>query len=118
MARVEIVDEGAFTSTQRKQINDMFTELYGTQAGGSLEDAHILVGNGDDEAVAVEVSGDVELANDGEATVVGLNGSATAVTGAELTAAEAIIAAIPTADPEDGETVWNDNGVLKVASSA
>lgn len=30
----------------------------------------------------------------------------------------AIVNAIPTVDPEDGETIWNDDGVLKVASTA
>ena len=29
----------------------------------------------------------------------------------------AMIKAIPTADPEDGATIWNDGGVLKVATS-
>ena len=29
----------------------------------------------------------------------------------------ATIAALPTVDPEDGETIWNDGGVLKVAST-
>lgn len=29
----------------------------------------------------------------------------------------ALLAAIPTTDPQDGETIWNDNGVLKVASA-
>lgn len=28
-----------------------------------------------------------------------------------------LVAAIPTADAEDGETIWNDEGVLKVSSS-
>lgn len=29
----------------------------------------------------------------------------------------AILAAVPTADQEDGETIWNDEGVLKVSSA-
>lgn len=29
----------------------------------------------------------------------------------------ALLAAIPTTDPADGETIWNDNGVLKLASA-
>ena len=28
-----------------------------------------------------------------------------------------LLASLPTVDPEDGETIWNDNGVLKVAST-
>ncbi len=35
---------------------------------------------------------------------------------APLEEAAAIIAALPTSDQTDGETVWNDNGVLKVSS--
>lgn len=38
-------------------------------------------------------------------------------TGAEVAAAIKAIAGLPTADPEDSETIWNDNGVLKVASA-
>lgn len=34
----------------------------------------------------------------------------------DIAAAEVIIAALPTADPGDGVTVWNDAGVLKVAT--
>jgi len=34
-----------------------------------------------------------------------------------LETAEALLGSIPTTDPEDGETIWNDNGVLKVASA-
>lgn len=117
MAQRVITQEGVFDHTVRAAINNNFSDLFGTEVGGSLEDAHIMVGSALDVATPVEVSGDAELANDGAATVVGLNGSATSVTGAELTAAEAIIAAIPTVDPEDGETIWNDGGVLKVASA-
>lgn len=29
----------------------------------------------------------------------------------------AVLVAVPTVDPADGETIWLDNGVLKVASS-
>jgi len=29
----------------------------------------------------------------------------------------AIVSAIPAVDPEDGATIWNDGGVLKVASA-
>lgn len=41
------------------------------------------------------------------------SGGALSVDGADFAA---ILAAIPTADPEDGVTVWLDGGVLKVAS--
>lgn len=38
---------------------------------------------------------------------------------ADLITPEIALAALdlPTVDPEDGETVWNDSGVLKVASA-
>ena len=36
---------------------------------------------------------------------------------AEVAALLAIVEAIPTVDPEDSETIWLDNGVLKVASA-
>ena len=29
----------------------------------------------------------------------------------------AVVSAIPTVDPEDSSTIWNDGGVLKVASA-
>ena len=29
-----------------------------------------------------------------------------------------VVAAIPTTDQNDSETIWNDNGVLKVSSAA
>lgn len=119
MAKQTLTQQGAFTGESLNKVNANFTELYNAAAGGfALDDGEIIVGNGSDEGAAVAVSGDAELVNTGEVTVVGLNGSATAVTGAELTAAEAIIAAIPIVDPADGVTVWNDAGVLKVASPA
>lgn len=34
-----------------------------------------------------------------------------------FTALATLINAIPSVDPADGETLWNDNGVLKVASA-
>lgn len=36
----------------------------------------------------------------------------------ELAGLLPLLADIPTTDPEDGETIWNDGGVLKVASTA
>lgn len=38
-------------------------------------------------------------------------------TGAEVAAAIKAISGLPTEDPGDSETIWNDNGVLKVASA-
>lgn len=36
---------------------------------------------------------------------------------ADITAALALIAAIPVTDQDDSETIWNDEGVLKVSSA-
>lgn len=84
MARIEIKNEGAFDREIRKQINDNFEELYGTQAGGTLADGKILVGNVSDEAAAVDVSGDAEIDNTGAVTVTGVNGEPVTLDGAEL----------------------------------
>lgn len=35
---------------------------------------------------------------------------------ADIVDAQTIIAALPTSDPGDGVTIWNDAGVLKVAT--
>lgn len=42
-----------------------------------------------------------------------LNGTAVTATAAELN----LLDGIPTADPEDSSTIWNDGGVLKVATA-
>lgn len=38
-------------------------------------------------------------------------------TGAEVAAAIKAIDGLPTTDPADGVTIWNDEGVLKLASA-
>lgn len=53
----------------------------------------------------------LEIDDDGKFIVDG-----TTFTGAELKALLALVAAVPDTDQEDEETVWNDNGVLKVSS--
>lgn len=51
----------------------------------------------------------------GDELVVSAGGKITVETGGQVAGVD--LSAIPTADPEDGATIWNDAGVLKVASS-
>jgi hypothetical protein len=62
-----------------------------------------------DHAQEVNYTGDIEATLSGSTVSVNLTSSASAAIG--------IISDIPTADAEDGETIWNDGGVLKVSSS-
>lgn len=75
MSQQTVIGGGAFTKKNITDINDNFTELYGTQAGGTLTDAHILVGDGSNLATDVAVSGDATLANTGALTVVSVGGA-------------------------------------------
>lgn len=104
MAVTTITKNGAFTQDVANEINANFSSLSASTAGGTLTDAHVLVGNGANVATDVAVSGDVTLANTGAVTVTGIHGTA--------------VSAIPITDQEDGVTVWNDSGVLKVSTSA
>lgn len=79
MSQQHIVQEGAFDSTVRQQIEDNFTELYGTGAGGTLPSAQILVGNGSNEATAVDMSGDATIDNAGAVTVATVGGEEVAL---------------------------------------
>lgn len=67
----------------------------------SVAEDEIIVGQADGKGASVAMSGDATIDATGAVTVLGFAGSP-----------------VPTADPQDGETIWNDNGVLKVASSA
>jgi hypothetical protein len=62
------------------------------------------------DGVTIEVNGDDELA-------VVEGGIGLAHLASAVTDLLDLVAAIPTADQEDGETVWNDGGVLKVSSA-
>jgi hypothetical protein len=75
MAVTILTQQGAFTADLEKQINDNFTSLVNTSAGGTLTSAHILVGNGSNLATDVAVSGDATLANTGALTVVSVGGT-------------------------------------------
>ena len=57
----------------------------------------------------------VYLKQGGDALVVDSGGSIDVKPGGKV--AGISLGEIPTADPEDGATIWNDNGVLKVASN-
>jgi len=74
MTITTITNEGAFDATIRKQVNDNFSSLSASTAGGTLTSAHILVGNGSNVAADVAVSGDATLANTGALTVVSMGG--------------------------------------------
>jgi hypothetical protein len=64
----------------------------------------------------------VYLPQGGDELVVASGGKISVQSGGELKVGDtdfaAILAAIPTADAEDGATIWNDGGVLKVSTSA
>lgn len=65
MALTTIEKQGAFTADVATQINDNFTSLAGTSAGGALTSGHILVGNGSNISTDVAMSGDVTITNAG-----------------------------------------------------
>lgn len=116
MAITTITQVGAFTDEVATQINNNFASLSASTAGGTLTDAHILVGDATDVATDVAVSGDVSLANDGEMTVTGVNGAAVTGDGTDIQAALDLIAGISTVNVASPE-IWNDNGTLKVGSA-
>ena len=69
MAVTTLTKVGAFTDDIATQLNNNFAYLGGTAAGGSLQDGYIMVGNGDDVATAVLLSGDVTITNAGVASI-------------------------------------------------
>lgn len=71
MAKQTITQEGgAFLDKTKRDINNNFTELYASPAGGAaLTNTHILVGNGSNVATDVAMSGDVTIANTGATTI-------------------------------------------------
>lgn len=117
MSDVLTTNGGAFTAKDIAAINEAFADLSASTAGGTLTSAHLLVGNSSNVATDTAVSGDASLSNAGAVTVTGVNGVAVTADGGEIDDTVTLIAAIPTVDPEDGSTIWNDSGVLKVASA-
>ena len=69
MAVTTLTKVGAFTNDLATQINDNFSYLSGTSAGGTLADGYIMVGNGDDVATAVALSGAITITNAGVASL-------------------------------------------------
>ncbi len=92
MAITTITEVGSFTDDVAKQINDNFTSLSGSTAGGTLTSAHLLIGSAGNVATDKAVSGDATLANTGAVTVTGINGSAIASTGAQIDALPTAVA--------------------------
>lgn len=88
-------------------------------AGAILPPDDVTLEEGTD-VIQVKAGGidSTQLADDAVITVKILDEN---VTDAKLTAATqallALIDAIPAVDAEDGETIWNDGGVLKVSSA-
>ncbi len=69
MAVTTVVKQGAFTADIAKQINDNFSSLSGTSAGGALTDGHILVGSALGVSTDVAMSGDVTIINTGATAI-------------------------------------------------
>src|SRR5882672_9460360 len=69
MSITTIKGGGSFTATNIKNINDNFTALGATTAGGTLTSAHILVGSGSNVAADVAVSGDATISNLGAVSI-------------------------------------------------
>jgi VCBS repeat-containing protein len=85
---------------------------------GTVDDVTLEINGDGDFAIKDGGVDTAQLADDAVATVNILDEN---VTDAKLTtvtqALLALIAAIPTVDPEDGITCWFDSGVLKVATA-
>jgi len=69
MAITTLTKVGAFTNDLASQINDNFTYLGGTSAGGALANGHILVGSAGGVATDVAMSGDVTIVASGATTI-------------------------------------------------
>lgn len=69
MAISTITQVGSFSNDVAKQINDNFTSLSGSSAGGTLTSAHLLVGNSSNVATDTAITGDVTISNTGATTI-------------------------------------------------
>ncbi len=65
MSITTIVKQGCFDADVAKQINDNFSSLSGSSAGGTLTSAHLLVGNSSNVATDTAITGDVTISNAG-----------------------------------------------------
>lgn len=69
MAQEQITQVGALTTQTQTALNDNFTELYASTAGGTLTAAHLLVGNASNVATDTAVTGDVGITNGGVTSI-------------------------------------------------
>ncbi len=69
MALTTISKQGAFTADVATQINDNFSSLGSTSAGGALTSAYVLVGNGSNISTGVPLTGDVLITNAGVTSI-------------------------------------------------
>jgi hypothetical protein len=74
MSLTTITKVGAFTDDVAKQINDNFTSLGSSTAGGTLTSGHLLIGSAGNVATDTVVSGDATLIASGALTVATVNG--------------------------------------------
>lgn len=65
MAITTINEVGALTQDIVNQLNDNFASLSSSTAGGTLTDAHLLIGDANDVATDTAVTGDVTIDNAG-----------------------------------------------------
>lgn len=79
------------------------------ESGGSIEVEGTTYVVTEPDDTTLEVAADVLQVKDAGIDLAKL--------ASEVTDLLALLSAIPTADAEDGETIWNDGGVLKVSSS-
>lgn len=93
MAQQDLTQTGAFTAETRDAIQENFDELYAASVGGSLTQAHIIVGDSGGTAADVAMSGDAEIDDTGAVTVTGINGTAVTLDGGEIDTAVLGVAA-------------------------
>ena len=74
MSITTLTQQGAFTADLEKQINDNFTSLSASTAGGTLTSGHLLIGSAGNVATDTAVSGDATLIASGALTVATVNG--------------------------------------------
>jgi hypothetical protein len=69
MAITTITKVGAFDNDVATQVNDNFSSLGATSAGGALTSAYVLVGNGSNISTGVPLTGDVLITNAGVTSI-------------------------------------------------
>jgi hypothetical protein len=74
MAVTTLTKVGAFSNDVATQINDNFTYLGSTTAGGALTSGHLLIGSAGGVATDKAITGDATLIASGALTVATVNG--------------------------------------------